>query len=218
MPGGSAKSESVTLKMRQPTEQFLPKLAPAAASPAPASPAPAMSRTSSASSEMEPMSPMMSMRRQTSRRMTRTNSKAMRGLPRLPEVSIEASSGRVQRQTVLKRIDDELEGFQKRTFEQYKKDYDIVTGQKRTRLDAERLREEEKSTLQRHQALLGSRSAPTLFGARGPAGELDSRRDGAAANAARRPAAPPAYGGADAAVEHAPSGGGRPWNELTSVH
>lgn len=88
----------------------------------------------------------------------------------LPKIN-EASPGfervaepplRLKREIVMQRMQLDKAGFESQSFEAHRRDHDIMTGEKRTRLDGERLAREERETLQRHYALLGSRSAPAL--------------------------------------------------------
>jgi len=129
-------------------------------------------------------------------------------LPKIGDPEAEVPV-RMRRAFIQKRLEQELDAFKKQSFEQYKKDFDVVTGRKRTRLDGDRLHKEETNTLKRHEALIGSRSTPALrlLGPRGPAEAEELAKRQRAGSCAGRTASAMAAEGA----------GGRHWNELTRV-
>lgn len=78
-------------------------------------------------------------------------------LPPVADGTLQGRRNSVMRQLRLERME-----VVKNSYDQHKKEYDIVTGQKRVRMDGDRLKREEDATLQKHYALIGSRSEPAL--------------------------------------------------------
>lgn len=135
---------------------------------------------------------------------------------------------RVRQQVVLKRLEQDIESFHKRSFEHYKKDYDIMTGTKKSRLDKERLAKEEDIYVKRLESLGCSRSAPALqplgvgpFGSEGRHGRGGSRGGGSRGAAKLQVSGPLRVSvrgsGALGAGPATAAAKLRPWNELTGL-
>lgn len=122
---------------------------------------------------------------------------------------------RMKQQVVVKRMEQDLEAFQKRSFEHYKKDYDLLTGQKMFRLDKDKLAKEEKTYVKKLEGLVGSRSCPALKPL-GPDGREISRSKSSKALATKHRGFASA-GASQGSESAAHAVGKRPWNELTSV-
>lgn len=69
---------------------------------------------------------------------------------------------RLENQVVFRRLDQQRQGIKQRSFEVYKKDYDLTTGLRKQRLNDESIRQEEFAYVESLEALVGSRSEPAL--------------------------------------------------------
>lgn len=202
-PGVQAKaaSEAQGLRMAEPSAKFLPELVSAA----PRQEGPRETE------ETPPASRAVSWQLAHQRTQSVTSLATPAGKERVQQ-PVDRVPLRLKKEVVMKRLDQELEALEKRSFEAYKKDYDILTGQKKVRLDGDRLAKEEDTFVHRLEGLVGSRSTPALK----PLGLQSRVRQGGRRAAAVAPG--DASGSLRAAGGQSPARGGRqPWNELTSL-
>lgn len=71
-------------------------------------------------------------------------------------------SANVGHEAAMLRLSQHADSFRSTSFEQYRKDYDLITGLKKQRIDEDRLRRDEQGYINGVQQLVGSRSAPAL--------------------------------------------------------
>jgi len=236
-PGvGQQAGEAPDVKMRPPAASFLPRIAASASEPAPGGSRPSSADAPLSDENRQPLARQDA--GQGSRAWAPRGDSKQRGLPKLESGApggapaapgtgpggaphaLEVPPLRVKPQAMNRRIAAELEGFKRGSFDHYKKDFDMLTGTRKMRLDGGRLRTEEAATLKRTEALLGSASAPALRLLRVgvPPAAGGARR--AAAGTGRRAgtAAAPLSGATSGASSPTDARGRRPWNELTTVH
>merc|ERR1712232_832453 len=79
-----------------------------------------------------------------------------------PEVVTLEGPGSLDQRVIERRLEEQSKAARSKSFDQYKKDYDLYTGIRRQRYAPERLHEDEKHYVQRLEGLVGSRSEPSL--------------------------------------------------------
>jgi len=146
---GPCGGRLVTVAMRPAKAQFLPKIT------SPASPSTQSTDSGRTSSE----SP--------------SGLRTVRSLPKLPSQDPSAPDVReevlhelplrVQKPEVIRRVQAELQGRKKLSFEEYTKEYDLLSGyKKRHRSDDARMKRDEQAYVSKVEHLVGSRSTPAL--------------------------------------------------------
>mmetsp|Transcript_27878 Transcript_27878/g.64770 ORF Transcript_27878/g.64770 Transcript_27878/m.64770 type:complete len:717 (+) Transcript_27878:21-2171(+) len=77
-------------------------------------------------------------------------------------VSLALETTNVKEEVTASRMEKHMTAFRDASFDNMKKDFDILTGQKKQRLDAVALDRDEKSFVERMEGLVGSKSTPAV--------------------------------------------------------
>mmetsp|Transcript_84399 Transcript_84399/g.149284 ORF Transcript_84399/g.149284 Transcript_84399/m.149284 type:complete len:708 (+) Transcript_84399:70-2193(+) len=91
-----------------------------------------------------------------------TNSASLPQIPHNGVVTVNLESQSLKHEVAAERLQKQMEAFRARSFDEVKKANDVVTGQKKQRLDPGTLETEETSFINKLEQLVGSRSTPAL--------------------------------------------------------
>jgi len=75
---------------------------------------------------------------------------------------LSMDSANVKAEVVVNRLQQHMDAFRDASFDNVKKDTDILTGQRRQRLDADALDRDEKAFIEKMEAMVGSKSTPAI--------------------------------------------------------
>eukprot|EP00440_Ansanella_granifera_P035893 gb/GFBE01038937.1/.p1 GENE.gb/GFBE01038937.1/~~gb/GFBE01038937.1/.p1 ORF type:complete len:733 (+),score=171.46 gb/GFBE01038937.1/:1-2199(+) len=151
-------------------------------------------------------------------------------LPRIPRfatngVVVSMESQNLKPEAVTARLQQHMDAFRAGSFEQTKKDNDVLTGLKRSRLDPAALHREESQFITKLESLVGSKSTPALrhmnpFTPDAKRNSLEQRPAGALGHSASAALASGSGAGKAADTKASPSSPQvkKVWNELTVVN
>ncbi|CAK9089161.1 unnamed protein product [Durusdinium trenchii] len=80
----------------------------------------------------------------------------------LAEVNLSMDASNLKEEVVTQRLQQHADAFRDSSFDNVKKETDILTGQRRQRLDAAALERDERTFIERIEGLVGNKSTPAI--------------------------------------------------------